>query len=80
MLSTVLMLLLDVAAGTPLDLKEVKVRLVLGLKGGDVVDVGSCAVVVVSAGVGMSRDAEEGKALLTSCNSMKVCNKRTNNK
>lgn len=56
------MLLLDVAAGTPLTLTEVKVRLVLGVKGDDVLDIGLC-VVVVSAGVGMSRDAEEGKAV-----------------
>lgn len=61
-LSTVLMLLLDVAAGTPLTLTEVKVRLVLGVKGDDVLDIGTC-VVVVSAGVGMIRDAEEGKAV-----------------
>lgn len=63
-LSEVLVLLLDVEAGTPLAVAEVKVVLVVGEEGEGVLGVGA-SVVVVSAGVGMSRGAEEIKALKT---------------
>lgn len=53
-LSAVLVLLLDVEAGTPLVVTEVRVVLVADTEG----DVGA-SVVVVSAGVGMSRGADE---------------------
>lgn len=61
-LSVVLMLLLDVATRTPLVVADVKVVLVVGMEGEDVLGVGT-SVVVVFAGMGMSRGAEERKAL-----------------
>lgn len=53
-LREVLMLLLVVMARKPFAVVEIKVVLVVGVEGEDVVDVGS-SVVVLSAGVGMSR-------------------------
>lgn len=59
-----LMLLLDVEAGTPLAVGELKVVLAVveGVEGDDAVDEGA-AVVVVPAGGGMSRGAEERKGV-----------------
>lgn len=55
--STVLMLLPVVEAGTPLAVGE----LVVGVEGEDAVEDGGSVVVVVAAGGGMSRVAEERK-------------------
>lgn len=67
-LSVVLVLLLVVEAGTPLAVADVRVVLVEGVEE-DVVEVGA-AVVVVPAGVGMIRGAEERRALKTQLNNI----------
>lgn len=59
--STVLMLLPVVEAGTPLAVGELKVVLVVGVEGEDAVEEGGSVVVVVAAGGGMSRVAEDRK-------------------
>lgn len=61
-LSVVLALPLEMEAGTPFAVVEVKGVLVVGGEAGDVRDVGASAV-GVPAGVGRSRGAEERKAL-----------------